>query len=120
ARVGEALVPSLERPAQVDGVEDGEGCQRVRENALEGEEEKEGVGQGEEGQAGGEGAALAEGHRVGPDGVADVALMVADLLGQVAGGEDQGEEGGRGEAATVDGVPQRVAEEEVEDAAGQM
>ena len=72
------------------------------EGALEGQEEKEGVGQGEEGQAGGEGAALAEGHRVGPDGVEDVALMVADLLGQVAGGEGQGEEGGQGEAATVD------------------
>ena len=46
--------------------------------------------------------------------------MIADLLGQVAGGEDQGEEGGRGEAATVDGVPQGVAEEEVEGAAGQV
>ena len=78
------------------------------------------MGQGEEGQAGGEGAARAEDHRVGPDGVEDVALVVADLLGQVAGGEGQGEEGGDGEAAAVDGVPEGVAEEEVEDAAGQM
>src|SRR5882724_12141122 len=92
----------------------------MRKDALEGQEEKEGVGQGEEGQAGGEGAAGAEDHRVGPDAVLDVALVVADLLGQVAGGEGQGEEGGGGEAATVDGVPQGVAEEEVEGAAGQV
>src|SRR3954464_8583316 len=90
------------------------------EEALEGQEEKEGVGQGEEGQAGDKGAARAEDHRVGPDGVEDVALMVADLLRQVAGGEDQGEEGGRGEAATIDGAPYGITEEEVEDAAGQM
>lgn len=104
----------------MNGIESDEGCQGTGEGALEGQEEKEGVGQGEEDQAGREGAALAEGHRVGPDGVEDVALMVADLLGQVAGGEDQGEEGGRGEAATVDGVRQGVAEQEVEDAAGQV
>jgi len=104
----------------VKGVEGDEGCQGTGEGALEGQEEKEGVGQGEEGQAGGEGAALAEDHRVGPDGVEDVALVVADLLGQVAGGEGQGEEAGRGETATVDGVPQGVAEQEVEGAAGQV
>ena len=102
------------------GIEGDEGCQGVGESALESEEEKERVGQGEEGQAGGEGAARAEDHRVGPDGVPNVALVVADLLGQVAGGEGQGEEGGNGEAATVDGVPQGVAEEEMEDAAGQV
>jgi hypothetical protein len=120
ARVGEALGQSLKRPVQVNGVESDEGCQGTGEGALEGQEEKEGVRQGEEDQAGGEGAALAESHRVGLDGVEDVAFMVADLLGQVAGGEDQGEEGGRGETATVDGAPQGVAEEEVEDAAGQV
>src|ERR1043166_8506313 len=46
--------------------------------------------------------------------------MVADLLGQVTGGEGHGEEGGRGETATVDGAPQGVAEEEMEDTAGQV
>src|SRR5947199_5793904 len=102
----------------MNGGEDDEGCQGMGEDALEGEEEEEGVGQGEEGQAGGEGAAGAEDHRVRPDAVPDVALVVADLLGQVAGGEGEGEEGGRGEAATVDGVPQGVAEEEVEGATG--
>jgi hypothetical protein len=105
---------------QVKRIEDGEGCQGTGKGAHEGKEEKEGVGQGEEGQAGGEGAALAEDHRVGPDGVEDVALVVADLLGQVAGGEGQGEEGGNGEAAKVDGVPYGVAEEEVEGATGQV
>src|SRR6185295_12177573 len=56
ARVGEALGQSLERPAQVKGIEGDEGCQGTGEDALEGQEEKEDVGQGEEGQAGGEGA----------------------------------------------------------------
>lgn len=120
ARVGEALGQSRERPAQVQGIEGDEGCQGRGEDALEGQEEKEGVGQGEEGQAGGEGAALAEDHRVGPDGAEDVALVVADLLSQVAGGEGQGEEGGHGEAAAVDDVPQGVTEKEVEGAAGQV
>lgn len=117
---GEAFGQGFERPVQVKGIENGEGRQGTGEDALEGQEEKEGVGQGEEGQAGGEGAALAEDHRVGPDGVEDVALVVADLLGQVAGGEGQGEEGGRGDAAKIDGAPQGVAEEEVEGAAGQV
>ena len=120
ARVGEALGQGLERPTQVNGIKSDEGCQGTGKDTLESQEEKEGVGQGEEDQAGGEGAALAECRRVGPDGVEDVALMVADLLGQMAGGEGQGEEGGHSEAATVDGVPQGVAEEKVEDAAGQV
>ena len=120
ARVAETLGQRVERPAEVKGVQSGEDGQGTGQDPLEGQEEKEGVGQGEESQAGDEGAALAEGHRVGPDGVEDVALMVADLLGQVAGGEGQGEEGRHGEAAIVDGARHRVAEEKVEGAAGQV
>jgi hypothetical protein len=120
AGVGETPGQSLERPAQVKRVEGGEGGQRTRDDSLEGEEKKKDVSQGEEDQAGGEDAALAEARRVGPDGVEDVALVVPELLSQVTGGEGQAEEGGRGEAANVDPVPEGVAEEEVEGASHQM
>jgi glycosyltransferase involved in cell wall biosynthesis len=101
ARIGESLGQSLKRPAQVNGVEDGEHCEGTGESVLESQEQQKGMGQREERQAGGEGAALAEDDRIGPDGVPHVAVVVPDLLGQVTGGEGHGEEGGGKEAATV-------------------
>ena len=72
------------------------------------------------GQRLGEGAAPAEDHRIRLDGIESVAFVVADLLHQMAGGEGHAEKRRRGEAATVEDIPQRIAEEEVESAPDQV
>ncbi len=101
-------------------IEDDDGCQWPGDDPFEGEEDEEKVRQGEKNQAGGEGASPAEDHRVGSHRIEDVALVVADLLRQVAGGEGQAKEGGQGEAATVDRPSQGISKKEMEGAAGQM
>jgi len=90
--VRETLGESLERPAQVNGGEQDQGCQGTGDGPLERQEKEEHLGQQEEGNAGHERTARPEDHRIRADAVDGITFVVADLLGQVTGRERQAEE----------------------------
>jgi hypothetical protein len=104
----------------VQRVEQPESRETARQGAAERQQRELHIGQGEENQAGEERRRLAEGHRVGLDAAAQVAVEIPHFLVQVSGREGQAEEEGERRVAPVQRSEQRGAEQEMQSTAGEM
>ena len=104
----------------MNGIERDEQDDDTRDHPLEREDDEQRLREGEERQAGGKRPALPEDDRVGPDAAPDVAVVVAEFLRQMAGREHHGEEGGDEETAAIDRGAERIAQEKVQRASGEV